>query len=139
MACLQMLTSDGLWKTVKPVKGGITVNAGELLKHMTKDFVKATIHRVAPPQDDQLQYERLGLIYFVCFNDDVELRPAPSPKLQRLGMLKAVDTDPATQFPTAREYVTTRMRQKHHRTTFEKRSQGTTFEFKGLKTPKHYD
>jgi isopenicillin N synthase-like dioxygenase len=33
---LQMLSREGEWLWVKPVKGGITVNAGESLQHMTK-------------------------------------------------------------------------------------------------------
>jgi isopenicillin N synthase-like dioxygenase len=33
---LQMLSRDGEWLWVKPVKGGITINAGESLQHMTK-------------------------------------------------------------------------------------------------------
>ena len=61
----------GLW--VKPVKGGVTINMGESLQHMTKGtislvaypiigYVKATIHRVHTPRDDQLDYEHLGRI-----------------------------------------------------------------------------
>jgi isopenicillin N synthase-like dioxygenase len=33
---LQMLTRDGEWLWVKPIKGGITINAGESLQHLTK-------------------------------------------------------------------------------------------------------
>ena len=36
VAALQMLTTDGQWKWVKPVPGGVTINAGELMSHMTK-------------------------------------------------------------------------------------------------------
>jgi len=88
---LQMLSREGEWLWVKPVPGGITINAGESLQHMTKGmclyclvvvlnrccwiyysvsvglyvgYVKATIHRVHAPPDDQLTYERLGCIYF---------------------------------------------------------------------------
>jgi isopenicillin N synthase-like dioxygenase len=64
VAGLQMLTSDGSWKWVKPVPGGITVNAGELFSHMTGGYVKATVHKVVAPLDDQLDADRLGLIYF---------------------------------------------------------------------------
>ena len=73
VAGLQMLTNDGTWKWVKPVKGGITINAGELFVHLTKGFVKATIHRVHAPVDDQLGSERLGCIYFSLLN----VRPLP--------------------------------------------------------------
>jgi isopenicillin N synthase-like dioxygenase len=72
---LQMLTKDNEWLWVKPVKGGVTVNAGESLQHITKGssavnkrlisgYVKATIHRVHAPPEDQLDYQRLGCIYF---------------------------------------------------------------------------
>jgi len=33
---LQMLSREGEWLWVKPVPGGITINAGESLQHMTK-------------------------------------------------------------------------------------------------------
>ena len=36
VAALQMLTRDGQWKWVKPVPGGVTINAGELISHITK-------------------------------------------------------------------------------------------------------
>lgn len=68
VAGLQMLTSEGSWKWVKPVRGGITINAGELFTHLTKGYVKATVHRVHAPVDDQLDEERLGCIYFALMN-----------------------------------------------------------------------
>ena len=68
VAGLQMLTAEGVWKWVKPVPGGITINAGELFSHLTKGYVKATIHRVHAPVDDQLGEERLGCIYFSLMN-----------------------------------------------------------------------
>jgi 2OG-Fe(II) oxygenase superfamily len=36
---LQVLTRGGDWQWVKPVKGGITVNAGESLQHITKGII----------------------------------------------------------------------------------------------------
>ena len=68
VAGLQMLTTDGTWKWVKPVHGGITINAGELFSHLTIGYVKATIHRVHAPVDDQINSERLGCIYFALMN-----------------------------------------------------------------------
>jgi len=66
---------DGKGLPVKPVKGGITINTGESLQHMTKGtislvayliigYVKATIHRDHTPRDDQLDYEHLERICF---------------------------------------------------------------------------
>ena len=82
VAGLQMLTTDGVWKWVKPVPGGITINAGELFSHLTKGYVKATIHRVHAPVDDQISEERLGCIYFslmnvVSLNNHFNIRTAP--------------------------------------------------------------
>jgi isopenicillin N synthase-like dioxygenase len=59
-----MLTTEGAWKWVKPIPGGITINAGELFTHLTKGYVKATIHHVHTPVDDQINEERLRIIYF---------------------------------------------------------------------------
>lgn len=75
VAGLQMLTADGTWKWVKSVPGGITINAGELFSHLTKGYVKATIHRVHAPVDDQINSERLGCIYFALMN-------VPTPPLE---------------------------------------------------------
>jgi isopenicillin N synthase-like dioxygenase len=93
VAGLQMLTAEGTWKWVKPVHGGITVNAGELFSHLTKGYVKATVHQVVAPLDDQLHEDRLGLIYFAMMNVGIEIgtyltslgyhsdSPCPKPKI----------------------------------------------------------
>lgn len=82
-----MLTKEGTWKWVKPVPGGITINAGELFTHLTKGYVKATIHRVHAPVDDQINEERLGIIYFSLMN----VFPSPTPStLPCFGMLLMV-------------------------------------------------
>ena len=135
---LQMLTREGDWKWVKPVPGGITVNAGETLAIKTKNFVKATIHRVAPPPDDQLQYERLGLIYFSQLNHGVSLKPVPSDKLKRLGMLSDADLA-SDDYPTAEEYSNARRRSVHHVKSYAKRDRDAKFEIKGVTVQSHYD
>jgi isopenicillin N synthase-like dioxygenase len=119
VAGLQMLTSDGKWKWVKPAHGGITINAGELFKLLTNGYVKATIHRVHAPVDDQINGERLGCLYFALLNviitnsliqDDVVVRPAPSPKLIRLGLVTEEELKrPDIDYLTSMEYTRARI------------------------------
>ena len=133
-----MLTKDGDWKWVKPIRGGITVNAGETLAIKTKDYVKATTHRVAPPPDDQLQYDRLGLIYFSQMNRGVDMKPVPSSKLKQLGLLTD-DELARDDYPSAEEYSHARMRAVHHVNSYAKRDPNHMFEFKGVKVKSYYD
>jgi len=141
VAGLQMMTKDGSWKWVKPVPGGVTFNAGELMSHVTKGYVKATIHRVHAPPEDQRNVNRLGLIYFSLFNDSTKVVPAPSPKLKRLGILndEECSQEAIDKAPTSQEYTRTRMRSRHHVTEFKKREPGTTWNIAGIKVVNNYD
>jgi hypothetical protein len=66
------------------------------------------------------------------------MRAAPSPVLDRLGLLTAEDKDSTAPVVTGTEYVRARVKDVHHKTVLTKR-EGTSFEFKGLKVQNYYD
>ncbi|OGE51128.1 hypothetical protein PENARI_c014G02842 [Penicillium arizonense] len=91
VAALQVRTPEGDWKWVKPFPGSITVNLADSLQFLTNGFLKSSIHRVVAPPPDQRDIDRLGVLYFVRPEDNLELRPVVSEVLHRLGYDQAAD------------------------------------------------
>ncbi|VUC24639.1 unnamed protein product [Clonostachys rosea] len=110
VAALQVLGKDGSWKWVRPQPDALTVNIADALQFLTsqsclllsvlertlddeltylKDgFLKSSIHRVVAPPKDQAHIDRLGVLYMVRIEDDIDLLPIQeSPVLQRLGLI----------------------------------------------------
>lgn len=85
IAALQVQTPEGTWKYVKPYPESITVNTADTLEFLSGGFLKSTIHRVVAPPPDQAHLDRFGVAYFARPNDNVELKPVPSPVLEREG------------------------------------------------------
>ena len=91
---------------------GIICNVGDTLAFWSAGYLKSTIHRVVRPPDDQAHFHRLGLFYFVRPGNDVDIKPAPSPLLRRLGL---VSEDSETARPvTGLEYVRERVKNYHN-------------------------
>lgn len=107
VAALQVRTPEGEWKWVKPYPGSITVNLADSLHFLTNGFLKSSIHRVVAPPPDQREVDRLGVLYFVRPEDDLELRPVVSEVLQRLGYDQT--TDNSAVGITAGEWVKARV------------------------------
>lgn len=105
VAALQVRTPQETWKYVKPYPGSITVNIADSLFFLTNGYLKSSIHRVVGPPPYQAHLDRLGMLYFVRPEDDLELKTIPSPVLQRLGL------DKQTEGPvlTAGEWVKARV------------------------------
>ncbi|KAG2076310.1 Clavaminate synthase-like protein [Suillus decipiens] len=96
VAGLQILTREGKWRWVRHIENALVVNAGDALDFLTGGYYKGTIHRVVKPPEDQQNYTRLGVFYFVMPNDDVKLVPmAESPVLQRAGIQSRCDDSEA--------------------------------------------
>lgn len=108
VAALQVRTPSGEWKWVKPHPGSITVNLADSLEFLTNGFLKSSIHRVVAPPADQADVDRLGVLYFVRPENDLELRPIVSGVLQRLGYDKV--TNGSAVGVTAGEWVKARVR-----------------------------
>ncbi|KAI1176049.1 2OG-Fe(II) oxygenase superfamily protein [Nemania sp. FL0916] len=107
VAALQVRTPEAEWKWVKPYPGSITVNLADSLSFLTNGFLKSSIHRVVAPPPDQADVDRLGVLYFVRPEDDLELRPVVSDVLKRLEYDKVVDG--AAVGITAGEWVKARV------------------------------
>ncbi|KAF2649417.1 2OG-Fe(II) oxygenase superfamily protein [Lophiostoma macrostomum CBS 122681] len=112
VAGLQLKTPKGEWKYVPPVDNGIICNVGDTLDFWSAGYLKSTIHRVVRPPKDQAHIHRLGLFYFVRPGDTVDIKPAPSPLLKRLGLIdeKSEDAAPVSGL----EYVRERVKNYHN-------------------------
>jgi isopenicillin N synthase-like dioxygenase len=96
VAALQILTREGKWRWVRHIENALVVNAGDALDFLTGGYYKGTIHRVVKPPEDQQNYTRLGVFYFVMPDDNVKLVPmAESPVLQRAGIQSRCDDSEA--------------------------------------------
>ncbi|KAI1269219.1 hypothetical protein F5Y18DRAFT_423463 [Xylariaceae sp. FL1019] len=107
VAALQVRTPEGEWKWVKPYPASITVNLADSLEFLTNGFLKSSIHRVVAPPADQANVDRLGVLYFVRPEDNLELKPVVSKVLERLGYNKT--TDDSAVGITAGEWVKARV------------------------------
>ncbi|KAK7215364.1 hypothetical protein V2G26_003367 [Clonostachys chloroleuca] len=88
VAALQVLGKDSSWKWVRPQTDALTVNIADALQFLTNGFLKSSIHRVVAPPKDQAHIDRLGVLYMVRIEDDIDLLPIQeSPVLQRLGLI----------------------------------------------------
>lgn len=129
VAGLQIKTSDGEWRYVPPVDGGIICNVGDTLDFWSASYFKSTTHRVTRPPADQLSGNRLGLFYFVRPGNDVDIKPAPSPLLKRLGLVSENQEDAAPV--KGLEYVRARVKDYHNSTDYGDRK-GKTFKVGNL-------
>lgn len=92
VAGLQILGEDGKWTWVSAQPGTITVNLADTISHLTGGYLKSSIHRVVAPPDDQLDYNRTGLLYFARPHSDTILYPIKdSPVLQKAGVKHRFD------------------------------------------------
>ncbi|KXH54803.1 2OG-Fe(II)oxygenase superfamily protein [Colletotrichum salicis] len=91
VAGLQIKASSGAcagqWRYVPSVDNGIVCNVNGTLDFWSAGYLKSTTHRVVRPPEDQAHLFRQGLFYFVRPGDDVDIKPAPSPLLKRLGLV----------------------------------------------------
>lgn len=132
VAGLQIKTTTaegGDWQYVPPVDGGIVCNVGDTLDFWSASYFRSTTHRVVRPPEDQLGGNRLGLFYFVRPGNEVDIKPAPSPLLKRLGLVRE-DQEGAAPVKGL-EYVRTRVKDYHNSTDYGDR-RGKTFKVGNL-------
>jgi gibberellin 2-oxidase len=111
VAGLQIKTSSGEWRYVPPVDNGIVCNVGDTLDFWSAGYLKSTTHRVIRPPEDQAHLFRQGLFYFVRPGDNVDIKPAPSPLLRRLGLIGESSEEEAPV--TGLQYVRQRVKDYH--------------------------
>lgn len=121
IAGLQVKTGSGEWRYVPPVDNGIICNVGDTLSFWSEGYLKSTVHRVTRPPEDQAHLKRQGLFYFVRPGNAVDITPADSPLLQRLGLLQERKTSKPV---TGLEYVRTRVKDYHDSTEYDDRRGG---------------
>ena len=121
VAGLQIKTtaSAGEWRYVRPVDGGIICNVGDTLSFWSAGYLKSTVHRVVRPPPDQDKGKRLGLFYFVRPGDEVDIKPAPSPLLRRLGLVGSEDERRNERPVKGYEYVRARVKDYHDHTDYK--------------------
>lgn len=120
---------------MKPYPGSITVNLADSLEFLTNGFLRSSIHRVVAPPADQANLDRLGVLYFVRPEDDLELRPVVSSVLERLGYNEV--TDGSAVGITAGEWVKARVAKGVAKS--KARSELKEEEILGGKKTKYYD
>lgn len=90
VAALQVKRSeDAEWEYLRIPAGKVAVNIADILEFLSNGCIKAGIHRVvAPPDEQQASMDRLGLLYFVRPSDRLPLKSLDSPFLTRMGFGK---------------------------------------------------
>ncbi|CAL5867332.1 uncharacterized protein PFLUO_LOCUS1547 [Penicillium psychrofluorescens] len=116
VAGLQLKTPTGKWEYVPPVDGGIICNVGDTLDFWSAGYLKSTTHRVVRPPKDQVHIHRLGLFYFVRPGDNVDIKPAPSPLLKRLGLVP--ENQEEKEPVRGLQYVRERVKNYHNHTNY---------------------
>ena len=113
-----------------PVTNGIICNVGDTLGFWSASYLKSTTHRVVRPPPDQVEGNRVGLFYFVRPGNDVDIKPAPSPLLKRLGLVdqNQEDAEPVKGL----QYVRERVKNYHNHTDYSDRK-GHMFQVGNLK------
>lgn len=136
IASLQVRTPQETWKFVKPYPASITVNIADSLSFLTNGYLKSSIHRVIAPPPDQAHLDRYGVLYFVRPEDDLVLKPIPSPLLERLGLLN--DDSNAGPELTAGEWVRARVQKNVDKLGSSQHVGDEQEIIKGIKAP-YYD
>jgi isopenicillin N synthase-like dioxygenase len=137
VAALQVRGPDGGWKWVKPYDGSITVNIADALQFLTNGFLKSSIHRVVAPPPDQSEVDRLGVLYFVRPENDLELKPIQSKVLEKLGY-KPDENEQLAEGITAGEWVKARVKAGVNKSSKARSELAEQEIVKGV-TAKYYD
>jgi len=99
-------TDESDWEHVRIQAGVVAVNLARMVQMLTNGYLKAGIHRVIAPPEDQAYNDRLGLLYFVLPSDRLKMKAMDSPYLRRVGYGKnegSTDSDiPASEWVRAR-------------------------------------
>jgi len=74
-----VLSPDGQWVDVPPLRGALVVNAGDLLARWTNGRWKSNVHRVInPPKALTGSTRRLSIVLFTGPNADARIECLPS-------------------------------------------------------------
>ena len=101
-AGLELLERDGQWLPVKPPKGAMVVNVGDMLQRLTNHRLPSTTHRVVNPPPERRGKSRYSMPFF--------LHPAPDFLIETLP--GTIDAEHPNRFPqpiTAHDYLHERL------------------------------
>ncbi|GAA5994455.1 uncharacterized protein JCM10292_002074 [Rhodotorula paludigena] len=124
---LQVQTAPGEYAYVPYIPGHVVVNTAEVLTFISGGHIKSTVHRVVRPPADQASHRRLGLLYFARPANEFQVKIAPSPLLQRLGIYDPAKEDPNP--PNGLEWGRARVKHTHYRTVIEHDKPKEPFKF----------
>ena len=103
---LEVRMPDGAWHPVRPARGALVVNLGDMMARWTNGRWTSTLHRVANPRDlDSARSRRQTIGYFMHPDYDAPIAAIPS----------CVPTGEAPQFPTisAGEHIAMKIAASH--------------------------
>ena len=76
---LEVRMPDGSWQPVRPPRGALVVNLGDMMARWTNDRWTSTLHRVANPRDlESARSRRQSIGYFMHPDYDAPIRAIPS-------------------------------------------------------------
>ena len=103
-AGLELLDRDGNWLPVKPPKGAMVVNVGDMLQRLTNDVLKSTTHRVRNPAPERRGRSRYSMPFFLHFRPDFLIETLPG----------CISVERPNKYPepiTADDYLLQRLRE----------------------------
>jgi isopenicillin N synthase-like dioxygenase len=75
---LQVLMPDETWRDIRPIRGGLVINTGDLIARWTNDRWKSVVHRVANPgREMAATSRRLSVVTFTGPNFDAVISCLP--------------------------------------------------------------
>jgi isopenicillin N synthase-like dioxygenase len=77
-AGLELLDKDGQWLAVKPPKGAMVVNVGDMLQRLTNHVLPSTTHRVVNPAPERRGNSRYSMPFFLHPAPDFLIETLPS-------------------------------------------------------------
>ena len=103
---LEVRMPDGAWRPVRPARGALVVNLGDMMARWTNDRWTSTLHRVANPRDlESARSRRQTIGYFMHPDYDAPIAAIPS----------CVPEGEAPRFPTisAGEHIAMKIAASH--------------------------
>lgn len=81
---LQLLSLDGDWLDIKPPKGAIVINIGDMLQRLTHYRLISTTHRVQNPSKKRARFSRYSMPFFQHFSADFLIDPIYNPHTDKV-------------------------------------------------------
>tara|TARA_R110000782_G_scaffold78276_8_gene155553 strand:+ start:219083 stop:220048 length:966 start_codon:yes stop_codon:yes gene_type:complete len=76
-AGLQLLDRGGEWIDIRPPKGALVVNIGDMLQRLTNHMLPSTTHRVVNPSQERMRESRYSMPFFMHLRPDFIIDPLP--------------------------------------------------------------